>query len=202
MSEKKEIIVFLGLKNCGKGFNSKPYINSGYKKLSFADPLREIAYDILDYTPDKKFNYDDFKMSDIVLKKGFFKKKKITTGRKILQNTGSVIKDFFGEDIWATMWYNSVLESGSNIVCDDARFTYEIEKALSLSRKGYKVKFIWCCYQGADFKEILKDSHESEALSQFIYKNQIKYGLYDACLIKHTTIKQIIKDYKALKMIK
>lgn len=198
MSEKKEIIIFLGLKNCGKGFNSKSYINSGYKKISFADPLREICYKILDFYPSNKFSYDDFKMSKLNIKKNLFKNKNITTGRKILQNTGSVIKDFFGKEVWANLWYNSVIESNCNIVCDDARFTYEIEKALSLSRKGYKVKFIWCCYNGANFKEILKDTHESEALSQFIYKNQDKYSLYDRCEIKHSIIKQIIKEYEKI----
>jgi hypothetical protein len=135
-------------------------------------------------------------MSKINIRKNLFKKKNITTGRKILQNTGSVIKEFFGEEIWANLWYNSVIESKCNIVCDDARFTYEVKKALLLTRKGYKVKFIWCCYNGANFKEILKDTHESEALSQFIYKNQDKYGLYDGCEIKHSIIKQIIKEHE------
>lgn len=197
MSDKKEIIVFLGLKNCGKGFNAKPFIENGYKKISFADPLRDMVYDIINYIPYDGFNYDDFKMSDVVLCKNLFKRKRITTGRKILQNIGSVIKKFFGEDVWATMWYNSVLSHNTNIVCDDARFTYEIEKAISLSRKGYKVKFIWCCYNGANFKEILKDNHESEAFSQFIYKNQEKYNLCDGTIINHTLLKKIIKDFNS-----
>lgn len=198
INNKKQLIMTLGLKNCGKGYNSEPFINAGYEKISFADPLREMCYKILDFYPSNKFTYNEFKMSDLSIKKNLFKNKKVTTGRKILQNTGSVIKEFFGEEIWANLWYNSVLESKKNIVCDDARFVYEIKKAMSLSRKGYEVVFIWCCYNGANFKEILKDTHESEALSQFIYKNQDKYGLYDGCRIKHTVLKTILKEYENL----
>lgn len=193
---KKNLIVFLGLKNCGKDYNSQPYLEMGFKKISFADPLREMVWSILDYTPNKELNYDDFKKSDTILKKSWFKKIKITTGRKILQNAGSVIKRMFGETIWADLWVKSVLDSDTDVCCTDCRFTYEVEKALSLSRKGYNVSFIWVCYGKANFDEILKDKHESELLSQFIYYNQEKYGLHDLCEIKPKVLKQIISDFK------
>lgn len=199
---KKNLMVFLGLKNCGKNYNAQPYLEMGFKNISFADPLREMVWSILDYTPNKVLNYDDFKKSEAILRKPnkflnlFAKKVVITTGRKILQNAGSVIKSMFGETIWADLWAKSVLESEQNVVCTDCRFTYEVFKALSLSRKGYNVSFIWVCYEKANFNEILKDKHESEALSQYIYYNQEKYGLYDLCEIKPKVLKQIISDFE------
>lgn len=199
---KKNLIVFLGLKNCGKNYNSQPYLDMGFKNVSFADPLREMVWDILDYTPNKALTYDEFKKSDTILRKPnkfwnlFAKKIVVTTGRKILQNAGSVIKSMFGETIWADLWSKSVLESEQNVVCTDCRFTYEVSKALSLSRKGYNVSFIWVCYEKANFNEILKDKHESEALSQYIYYNQEKYGLHDLCEIKPKVLKQIISDFE------
>lgn len=193
---KKNLIVFMGLKNCGKDYNSQPYLDMGFKRVSFADTLRDMVWSMLDYIPNKKFTYDDFKKADVIFKKSLFKNNKITTGRKILQNAGSVIKKMFGETIWADLWAKNVLESEQNVVCTDCRFVYEVKKALSLSRKGYDVSFIWVCYEKANFRYILKDKHESETLSQFIYYNQDKYGLYDLCVIKPKVLKQILSDFE------
>ena len=47
MTDKKNIIAFMGLKTCGKDYQSQAYINIGYKKIALADPLREVAWNIL-----------------------------------------------------------------------------------------------------------------------------------------------------------
>ena len=43
--------------------DKKAYINIGYKKIALADPLREVAWNILGYNPEEKGNipYNDFK---------------------------------------------------------------------------------------------------------------------------------------------
>ena len=121
---------------------------------------------------------------------------KITTIRKMMQNIGSVMKKYFGQDFWVNLWVDKVLKSKCDVVCTDIRFVNEILKAMSLNNKGYNVTFIWVCYKNADFDNILKQKHESEALSQFIYYNQEKYGLHDLCEIKPKVLKQIISDFK------
>lgn len=199
---KKEVVCMLGLKTCGKDYNAQRYIKDGYKKIALADPLREILWSVLGYMPD---NYQEFKTCDIkathktTLYKifGLTETFKITTVRKMLQNTGSVFKRLFGQDFWADMWKKAVLNSSKNVVCTDVRFDYEVKKALSLTRSGCKVKFIWCCYKNADFDEILKDYHESEKFNQFLYCNRNKYGLQDGCIISHKTMRQILKDYNS-----
>lgn len=198
--DKKELICFIGMRNTGKGYQSKSYIDKGYKKISLAGTLRDLLYRVINYTPS---NYDEFKVSDVYIDikskfLGFIpytKKLKITKGRNLLQNIGSGIKDLFDPEIWATTWYKKVLDSGCNVCCDDVRFDYEIKKALSLTKKGYKVKFVWCCYSGANFEEILSDKHESEALAQFIYLNSDKYKVKDGCEIPKKTLLKIIKDF-------
>lgn len=190
----------LGLKTCGKDYNAQSYIKDGYKKIALADPLREILWSILGYMPN---NYQEFKTCDVkathktTLCKifGLTETFKITTVRKMLQNTGSVFKRLFGQDFWADMWKKAVLNSSENIVCTDVRFDYEVKKALSLTRSGCKIKFIWCCYKNADFDEILKDNHESERFNQFLYYNRNRYGLQDGYTISHKTMRQMLKDY-------
>lgn len=208
----KNIICFLGMKTCGKDYNAEAFINSGYKKIAFADPLRDIVWKILGYTPDKKdtISYTDFKNCVLTTEKKckifniipWYKDFVVTTIRKILQNTGSVFKELFGETYWANLWYKEVLNSEiNNIVCTDARFTYELKKILSLSKRGYKITFVWCQHEGADYINILKDNHESEELSQFMYNNRKQYGLYDGCVLKEHIIKKIIKDFEKHKKI-
>ena len=199
---KKEVVCMLGLKTCGKDYNAQRYIKElDYKKIALADPLRQTLWNILGYTP---YDYQEFKTCDIkathktTLCKifGLTETFKITTVRKLLQNVGSEFKRQFGQTFWANKWKEAVLKSDKDVVCTDVRFNYEVEKALSLTRKKCKVKFIWCCYEGADFDEILKDKHESERFNQFIYFNREKYGLQDGSTISHKTMRQILKDYQ------
>lgn len=193
----KQIVSMLGLKNTGKDYNAKPFIEAGFKKIAFADSLRSILWGILGYTPDgDNIPYNDFKKCEFKVKKSLFKTESITTVRKMLQNTGSVFKELFGQNYWTNKWVKDVLESDNNkIVVTDTRFDYEIKKIISLKKKGYKVNFIWCQYEGADYNKLLSDTHESEALAQFMYKNRDKYGLYDTCTINEINMLKILKDF-------
>ena len=207
--DKKEVVVFLGLKTTGKDYNSQVYLKNGYKKVALADPLRSMLWSILGFYPSRfTIEYNKFKNIEFnanILGKlfnfiPFFKRIGVTTVRKMLQNLGSEMKILFGEDFWAKQWCEHVedilVNTKYNVVCTDCRFPVEIKKALSLTRKGYKVKFIWVCYENANFKEILKDKHESEALAQYLYYNREKYGLKDGTEISNKKIKDILKDYE------
>lgn len=204
MDNKKNLICFIGLKQTGKGYNSEFYIQKGFLKISLADPLRDMLWNIIGFGPTKEIPYNEYKKciltTEIKTKKfGFIpwlEEIKITTIRNMMQNLGSVMKKYFGQDFWSNLWAKNVLDANCDVVCDDIRFTYEVKKALSFKRKGYDVRFIWVCYDKANFKEILKDSHESEALAQYIYYNQDKYNLHDLCEIKEKTLKQIIEDFE------
>ncbi len=195
MDNKKELVAVLGLYGSGKSYITKVFARQGFTKMSFADPLRDIAFKILGYT-GKVLNYDEFKKSTLNLKKNLFKNEKLNTGRQVLQQTGSVIKDLFGQNIWADLLTKSVLDSKQNVIIDDVRFDYEVQSILKLKRRGYKIKFIWACYDKNDYTNALKDEHESEKLAQFMYLNQDKYNLKDTHDIPHSVIKKILTDFK------
>ena len=148
------------------------------------------------------FTYSEFKQCELFAGKKIFnfipiisRCSSITSIRKILQNTGSVFKELFGENYWTNIWYKKVLEYDGNVVVTDVRFPYEINKILKLKKQGYNVTFIWCQYENADWNKIMQDKHESEALSQFIYLHSCKYKLHDGSIIDDKTIKRIIKDF-------
>ena len=202
-TKSKELVVFIGCKNFGKNWNAKPYIEAGYKEIAFADSLRDMLWNILGFKPSEDFTYDEMKKSKLITHKvkrflKIFNIKKtieVSTFRILLQNLGSVMKKTFGDNFWVNIWYKKVLESDCNIVTTDIRLPNEIKKALTLIKSNYNVKFVWCCYSGANFQEILKDTHESEQLAQYMYWNQDKYSLFDGCPIDIDTINKILKDY-------
>lgn len=204
MNNNKTLVCFLGMKTCGKDFNSQPYIKAGFKKIALADTLRDMLWEIIGFGPTEEIPYDDYKKciltTEVTTKKfGFIpwlKEFKITTIRKMMQNIGSVMKKYFGENFWVNLWYDKVVQSGCNVVCTDCRFTNEVLKALELKNHGYNVTFIWVCYEKADFNTILADTHESEKLAQFIYYNQYKYRLHDLCVIKEDILRQILADFE------
>lgn len=204
MTDKKQLIAFMGLKQTGKDYNSQPYIKLGFKKIALADPLREMAWNILGYNPDLQGNipYNEFKNNILFTKENkkilnipHTKEVEITSIRKILQNLGTECKKLFGEDYWCNQWYISVINSESNVVVTDIRFPNEINTVLKLKDADYDVSFVWCQYEGADYKNILKDCHESEMLNQFIYCNRLKYGLHDGSIIDEKTMKAILEDF-------
>ena len=205
--EKKNLICFLGMMQTGKDYNSKPYLNLGFKKIALADSLRDMLWEIIGFSPNRDIPYDEYKKCILTTKIKtnklcfipWIKNIKITTIRKMMQNIGSVMKKYFGQDFWVNLWVDKVLKSKCDVVCTDIRFVNEILKAMSLNNKGYNVTFIWVCYKNADFDNILKQKHESEALSQFIYYNRDKYRLHDGCIIKEDVLKRILEDFEKTK---
>lgn len=193
---KKDVVCMLGLFGSGKNYQAQKFIQAGYKEIAFADPLRKTLYNILGYTPE---DYDLFKKSTLyaeVQRRIFKYKKRVTTGRTMLQNLGTVFKQLWGEGFWAKQWYKSVLECDTNVVCSDVRFPIEIKKAFSLKKKGMTVDFMWCCYDKADFTKALETKHESERLAQFMYYNRDKYKLHDGDYISEKTLRRILKDFE------
>lgn len=195
---KKEIIVMLGLATSGKDYNAQIFIERGYVKVAFADALRSALWEVLEYEPKNNGEYANFKKNEVKYQVNPIKQHKIT-GRKLLQNIGSVFKKYTkNEKFWNLALLNTIKDNNiENAIITDCRFPYEIEDILTLEKDGYDVKFYWCCYSGNDYTKILNDNHESEALNQFIYHRQKVFGLFgDCCEIKKKTIKDILYFYK------
>ena len=190
--QKQDIRVYLGALGGGKDFSAKPYIQKGYKHCAFADTLRDILWDILGYKPK---NYEKFKLSDVRL--GFLNK--ISTGRKLLQNLGSTLRKFIAEDVWVDILIKNIAFE-PKVVITDCRFSNEVAKLLKYAEKaGSNITFIWCCYPSKKYQQGLKETHESEALAQFITQ---RYNFKNGDTISIEQIKVILKDYKRFRLSK
>ena len=193
MSETKQAIrVYLGLQGSGKDYSAQSYISKGYKHFAFADTLRDILWSILGYKPK---NYEKFKTSTVKL--GWFNN--ISTGRKLLQNLGSTLRKFIGEDVWVNILLKNILYEPL-VVITDCRYSNEVAKLLKYADKsGADITFVWCCYPSKKYQQGLKDPHESEALAQFITK---RYNFKNGDIIDNNNIKLILKEFRHYKLSK
>ena len=61
----QEVIAFLGRQGSGKNYQSDRLIKTGYKKLSFADPLRKMACKVIGIDYEKAMRkYDELKKAE------------------------------------------------------------------------------------------------------------------------------------------
>lgn len=186
---QQKIRVFLGLMGSGKDYSAYKYIKTGYKHMAFADALRNILYETLGYKPE---NYEKFKTSSVRL--GFFKK--ISTGRKLLQNLGTALRKYIDKDIWVNTLIKNIVGI-EKVVITDCRFDNEVSKLIKYAETAESdIKFIWCCYHSKKYEQGLNEKHESEALAQYITNN---YNFKDQEILDIKLLKEIIVNYRLFK---
>ena len=110
---KREVIAFIGRQGSGKSFQSARLVKErGFKKLSFADPLREIAFNVIgmDFNEGMK-QYDELKRTELINGLNF---------RNILDNLGASVRKF-DRNFWVNALITKIKECKDNIVIDDMR---------------------------------------------------------------------------------
>lgn len=152
--------MFIGLKQSGKSFRASKIPNS--IDINFASSLVEIVstslYSDLRLIESPEL-YAKFKHSKLLYRQNI-------TGRNILQNLGTSIRDV-DSDFFVTAWTQKVkrvLEEGKykNITCSDARFINEVKAIESIFWRDLKIVF--CDYHSNNYDP--DDLHESEALAR------------------------------------
>jgi len=156
---KREIIAFVGRQGSGKSYQASQLVKErGFKKLSFADPLREIAFNIIgmDFEEGMK-KYDELKRTEIINGLNF---------RNILENLGASVRKF-DEDFWARALVKNIQETASNIVIDDMRYPNEFIAIRNYCNStNSEFNAYYCNYKSEVYEE--QNPHESAALSNYL----------------------------------
>ena len=156
---KREVIAFIGRQGSGKSFQSQRLVKErGFKKLSFADPLREIAFNVVGMDFEEGMaKYDELKRTEVINGLNF---------RNILENLGASVRKF-DKDFWANALVVNIKNCPEHIVIDDMRYPneYEIVRAFCNS-KGYQFRAYFCDYKSDIYDE--NNKHESAAMSNYL----------------------------------
>ena len=156
---KREVIAFIGRQGSGKSFQAARLVKErGFKKLSFADPLREIAFNVIGMDFDEGMEkYAELKRTEIINGLNF---------RNILENLGASVRKF-DKDFWARALVTSVQKSVENIVIDDMRHPNEYLALRNFCvTEGISFRAYFCNYKSDVYEEA--NTHESAAMSNYL----------------------------------
>jgi len=178
---KINIIICIGKMRVGKDTLGKVFISNGYKRMAFADRVKELAF---------AFGWDG---------------NKDEKGRKLLQQLGTDVGRTYNQNIWIDYLKNQIkedifkqikssgfIENDINIVITDGRFINEITEMKEFAKQinaffGYEicklstVKIIRN-YKNDMNKDVCEHLSESEL-------DNIKDDLIDYTIINDSTLK-------------
>ena len=172
------IIGFLGKKRSGKDTICDYLVNNyKFKKVAFADKIKEVAKILFDLNDEELFGYKKEKILDNynITPRDFYQK----FGTEIMQNDiykylPKLEKKIPKKLFWAVSTFNKInkmkLEGNKNFCISDVRFKHEVDYIKK--QGGIIIKILR--------KELVKnDKHKSECEIDDINQNDISFVLYN-----------------------
>lgn len=163
----RRVIAFCGNEGSGKSYSAKRlFTTMGFVKTSFANPLRDIAFNTIGLSYEKGMKkYDELKRTNLI--NGL-------TFRNILENIGAAVRRY-DKDFWAKGVLKFIEENPKNVVIDDLRYPNEYKLLKNYCDKNQiEFKLIFCDYHSELYKE--DNPHESAKLAKYLkekgYKDQ------------------------------
>ena len=185
-----KLLCLIGVMGSGKDYRAKQFIKDsetfGYSMVhvNFADELREMMWDLLNWKPKNDEEYEYFKKGSIV-DLGYAERlfdpyvySISLTGRQLLQRMGTEVIRKRDPYFFVNQWKNkvdSLLCENKNVVCSDLRFINELKAAFNVAgNTKTKKEFIFCNYISDRYDAT--NTHESEQLAQRILSDNYKDG--------------------------
>lgn len=182
--EEKKIIFLTGVIGSGKDYNASKYEKMGYEKLSFADGVRDIAWQCLSWKPSSDEEYIKFKNMKISLSNNNQVKSEIS-GRDLLINIGDGFRDILDSKIWIKLLEKKLNKSSNDkFVISDCRYPNEI--LYFFASHDIEIKF--CNYKSERYT--LLDSR-----SEWMARKFIELGFQDGDTIPKGLIIDLYMEF-------
>ena len=157
----RKVIAFCGYQGSGKSYSTKRLIMTmGFIKTSFANSLRDIAFNTIGMTLEEGMkNYDELKKTKLI--NGL-------TFRNILENLGASVRKY-DKDFWARGVLKFIQENPKNVCIDDLRYPNEYKVLKDYCNKNeIDFKLVFCDYHSDVYEE--NNQHESTQLARYLKK--------------------------------
>ena len=171
----RKVIAFCGNQGSGKGYSCKRLLmTKGFVKTSFANTLRDIAFNVIDIPFEDGMKEYDWMKVNTCIDIETSTSKKCLTFRNILENLGASIRKY-DEDFWAKGVIKFIKESTKNVCIDDLRYSNEYRVVKSYCDKnGIEFKLVFCDYHSDVY--VGDNPHESAKMARYLkslgYKDQ------------------------------
>lgn len=162
----KQIIAFIGKAGSGKDHQCNLLQQKGYKKLAFADALRDIAYSSFNIPLSIGLqSYDDMKKDNNCITIKTNDETYTLSFRKYLEHLGTQGIRKYVPDFWVICLTNTILKNNYDNVCiSDLRFINEYTKIKQFAQQNnYRFKCIFCNFHSDRYQE--NNLHESAWLA-------------------------------------
>ena len=184
----REIVAFIGRAGSGKDFQANLLVERGFKKVSFADPLREIVRSCLGMKEERFIQkYEDYKNTYLFENQ---------TLRNMLEDVGTSLRsfneNFFVESLISMIYDNQLIDE--NICISDLRYVNEYTSiATKAIEEGDSFKCIFCDYHSPRYQA--ENKHASAWLSNLLVKLKYK-DLQEVKLEYLEEIRGLYGDYE------
>ena len=121
------IVGLSGFATSGKDTAAQALLDVGWKRLSFADKMREAALALDPHVTQHCLECDPLRLTDVVEDMGWTDAKQIPEVRRFLQRLGTEMgRNLFGENFWVDIAFANA-PKGVDLVVTDLRYPNEAE---------------------------------------------------------------------------
>ena len=164
-----KVKAFIGYERSGKDYQCDRLVKQGWKKVSFADPLRKIAFKVigLDFK-EGMARYNDLKKTELINGQTF---------RNILENLGEGVREY-DEDYWVTAALSEMEKSLKNVCISDMRYANEYIKVYNWCKeKNIEFKAYLCDYHSPDYNP--NNKHSSTSFARYLIEDRMVHDLQE-----------------------
>lgn len=156
----RKVRAFCGFEQSGKDYSCKRLLmTKGYKKVAFADALKDVAFATLGIDPAWGLeHYEELKRKELF--NGL-------TFRNILEHLGTEGIRKYDRDFWAKAVLKTIKECPNNVCISDLRYANEYMVVRDYCEtNGIDFKLVFCDYHSEGYKD--DNPHESAMLARFL----------------------------------
>lgn len=125
---RRYVIALVGHAGAGKDTAAEGLTRNGWTRVSFADPIRELA---LKLDPPMPSEYETDHLSDLIERHGWLEAKKSHLVRTFLQNLGTGVREVVDDYVWINLAEKEIgralWEEGRSVVITDCRDYVEVD---------------------------------------------------------------------------
>lgn len=155
----RKVIAFCGFEQSGKSYSaSRLKMTMNYEIISFADPLRDVAFSTMSIDPIEGMKHYEKLKRTILFGNSTF--------RNVLENLGSAIRKY-DNDFWVKAALKKISSSVKNIAISDLRYKNEYMLLKSYCEaNNMDFKLVFCDYHSEKYNP--NNYHESTNLARYL----------------------------------